>query len=77
MTKANIFEKLDEFFSLGIMRGDKKAELSDDAQKLLDARNQARQNKDFKLSDQLRDELALLKIRVSDSPEGQSWEVIP
>ena len=77
MTKANIFEKLDEFFSLGIMRGDKKVELSDDAQKLLDARNQARQNKDFKLSDQLRDELALLKIRVSDSPEGQSWEVIP
>ena len=77
MTKANIFEKLDEFFSLGIMRGDKKAELSDDAQKLLDARNQARQNKDFKLSDQLRDELALLKIKVSDSPEGQSWEVIP
>ena len=77
MTKANIFEKLDEFFSLGIMRGDKKVELSDDAQKLLDARNQARQNKDFKLSDQLRDELALLKIKVSDSPEGQSWEVIP
>jgi len=77
MTKANIFEKLDEFFSLGIMRGDKRVELSDDAQKLLDARNQARQNKDFKLSDQLRDELALLKIRVSDSPEGQSWEVIP
>jgi len=59
------------------MRGDKKVELSDDAQKLLDARNQARQNKDFKLSDQLRDELALLKIKVSDSPEGQSWEVIP
>ena len=77
MTKANIFEKLDEFFSLDIMRGDKKIELSDAAQKLLDARNEARQNKDFKLSDQLRDELAHLKIKVSDSPEGQSWEVIP
>ncbi len=77
LTKANIFEKLDEFFSLGVTRSDQKIVLSDDVQKLLDSRSKARQDKDFALSDQLRDELALRKIKVIDSVQGQSWEVIP
>ena len=77
ITKANIFEKLDEFFSLGVTRSDQKIVLSDDVQKLLDSRSKARQDKDFALSDQLRDELALRKIKVIDSVQGQSWEVIP
>ena len=77
ITKANIFEKLDEFFSLGVTRSDQKVVLSDDVQKLLDSRSKARQDKDFALSDQLRDELALRKIKVIDSAQGQSWEIIP
>jgi len=77
ITKANVFEKLDEFFSLGITRSDQKIALSDDVQKLLDRRSKARQDKDFKLSDQLRDELAQLKIKVTDSAQGQDWEAIP
>ncbi len=35
----------------------------------------ARQNKDFKTSDQIRDELAKLGIEVRDSQEGTEWEV--
>jgi len=77
ITKANVFEKLDEFFSLGVTRSDQKIALSDDVQKLLDRRGKARQDKDFKLSDQLRDELAQLKIKVTDSAQGQDWEAIP
>jgi cysteinyl-tRNA synthetase len=77
ITKANVFEKLDEFFSLGVTRSDQKIPLSDDVQKLLDRRSKARQDKDFKLSDQLRDELAQLKIKVTDSAQGQDWEAIP
>lgn len=43
---------------------------------LLDARAQARANKDFALSDKLRDELLAKGIAVKDSKEGQKWEVL-
>jgi len=48
-------------------------ELPDEAKVLLEARQGARISKDFALSDQIRDQLALLGISVSDSPSGQSW----
>jgi len=38
-------------------------------------RVEARKKKDFKRSDELRDELSKLGISVSDTPEGSHWEV--
>jgi cysteinyl-tRNA synthetase len=47
------------------------------AQELIALRAQARAARDFTRSDQLREELLALKIRVKDGADGQSWEVIP
>ena len=50
-------------------------ELPAGAQALLDARAQARTDKDWAASDSLRDELAILGVVVADSKDGQSWSL--
>jgi len=42
---------------------------------LIDQRYQARQNKNWELSDQIRDKLLAHNIELKDSPEGTSWTV--
>ena len=41
----------------------------------LQARDEARQAKDFARADALRKELSDLRIEVADSPEGSTWRV--
>ncbi|NNC82709.1 MAG: cysteine--tRNA ligase [Flavobacteriales bacterium] len=48
-------------------------QLDDIMQVLIDLRKEARQNKDFALSDQIRDRLAEAGIQLKDGPEGTSW----
>ncbi|MFC4532512.1 cysteine--tRNA ligase [Sphaerisporangium dianthi] len=43
------------------------------AAELLEARAKARETKDWPASDRLRDELAALGVKVTDTPEGQTW----
>ncbi len=43
---------------------------------LLQARTQARVNKDFARSDEIRDELAAQGIEIEDTPEGAKWKKI-
>ncbi|MET8141959.1 cysteine--tRNA ligase [Sphaerisporangium sp. NPDC005288] len=43
------------------------------AAELLDARAKAREARDWSTSDRLRDELAGLGVKVTDTPEGQTW----
>ncbi|WP_188192493.1 cysteine--tRNA ligase [Nonomuraea sp. SYSU D8015] len=43
------------------------------AAELLEARARAREAEDWKEADRLRDELAAMGVRVSDTPEGQTW----
>ncbi|MEV7908533.1 CysS/YqeB C-terminal domain-containing protein, partial [Streptomyces anulatus] len=43
------------------------------ASELLEQRLRARGAGDWATSDRLRDELATLGVRVSDTPEGQTW----
>ncbi len=38
-------------------------------------RSEARANKDFAKSDELRNKLVAMNISVSDTPEGSFWEV--
>jgi cysteinyl-tRNA synthetase len=45
-------------------------------QELLDARQQARKDKDFEKSDAIRDELAAMNVEVKDTPQGATWDVI-
>ena len=51
------------------------ASLPPEAKQLLDERERARAQKDFKRSDELRDELEKrFGIRVKDTKDGQRWE---
>lgn len=47
----------------------------DEIQKVVDERTQVRAAKDFKRSDELRDQLLQMGIAVSDTPAGTYWEV--
>ena len=51
------------------------AKLTDEEiSKKIDERNQARDNKDFQIADQIRDELAAQGILLDDSSDGTSWK---
>lgn len=47
----------------------------DEIQNIVNERSQARSNKDFSKSDELRDKLVKLGISIQDTPEGTYWEV--
>lgn len=51
-------------------------ELDSDLKDLLKAREEARRNKNFKRSDELRDELKVLGVAVEDTKDGQRWRRI-
>jgi cysteinyl-tRNA synthetase len=54
--------------------GDTESSKQDDLIRLLaDLRDQARKNKDFALSDQIRDRLASMGVQLRDTPEGTKW----
>ena len=76
-TKAQLFEEVDRFFGLDISRVVPIKVISQEDQNLLQLRSEARAQKDFVRSDELRELLLLRKIRVHDDPDGQRWEVIP
>ncbi len=44
-------------------------------EQMIQARNDARKNKDFAEADRLRDELAAMGIELHDGPEGTTWEL--
>lgn len=73
--KRAIFLYADQLLGLDLDRSvliDKT--VSDEIQKLLDARVAARKEKNWEKSDTLRDELAELGFEVRDGADGQSWE---
>lgn len=49
------------------------AELTAEEEQLIELRQQARQNKDWALADQLRDELLDKGVEVKDTPQGTEW----
>ncbi len=65
-----LLDKADRVF--GLMLAEGKRELSAEEQALVDARAQARTDKDWAAADRLRDELAALGIVVKDGADGQS-----
>ncbi|HUR32082.1 MAG TPA: hypothetical protein VMZ69_11675, partial [Saprospiraceae bacterium] len=44
-------------------------------QLVIDIRQQARQNKDWTISDKIRDTLAAIEIELKDGKEGTSWKI--
>jgi cysteinyl-tRNA synthetase len=71
--KQALFGALDPLFGLDLLSPREAKSLSDEAERLLEKRKKARANRDFKLSDQVRDELSNLGIEVRDTSEGQEW----
>ena len=45
-------------------------------EKLIESRNKARANKDFKLADSIRDELSSMGIEIEDTSSGTIWKSI-
>lgn len=80
-TKKQLFEKMDVFIFevLGLKKDrqqqpvQNKEQLNDIVELLIDLRNSARDNKDFKTSDQIRDKLKDIGITLKDSKEGTDY----
>jgi len=57
-----------------LIRGD-QSQLRKDVERLIAARNVARQAKDFGESDRIRDELAKMGVLLKDTKDGTTWEI--
>ncbi|MDW7667298.1 MAG: cysteine--tRNA ligase [Bacillota bacterium] len=78
-SKETVKSTLDSFNKLAEVLGilyKEDDELSEDVKKLIEKRKDARQNKDYKLADHLRDELLDLGVQVEDTREGMKWKKI-
>jgi cysteinyl-tRNA synthetase len=64
---------------LGILEDSayKKAsdELSEEVEKLIKERSEAKENKNFELADEIRNTLEERGIEIKDTPNGTSWKV--
>lgn len=60
---------------LGIMEGERE-EISEDIEKLIEERNEARKNKDFAKSDEIRDKLKKMGVEIEDTRSGTTWKRI-
>lgn len=75
--KSASFLKMDKVLGLGLEEYiGKKVEIPEEVQKLLDAREKARLDKDFKKSDELRDEIKKLGFEVKDTPKGPTLKPV-
>ena len=61
---------------LGILYKEQEDSLTDEVKALLEKRKEARANKDWALSDQLRDELKELGVEVLDTRQGMKLNII-
>jgi cysteinyl-tRNA synthetase len=71
--KRAIFLYADSLLGLDLNRKLEVRALSPDQEELLQQRAQAREDKNWKESDRIRDLLAENGIAINDGPDGQSW----
>jgi cysteinyl-tRNA synthetase len=71
--KRAIFLYADRVLALDLSRKIEIAPLSAELQELLSARDEARKNKDWKLSDELRQTLEGHGLIIKDKTDGQEW----
>lgn len=68
---AGLFDELTNV--LGLVYNRKKESLDSEIEALIEKRQQARKNKDFKTADAIRDELKAKGIILEDTPQGVKW----
>ncbi len=73
--KINTIKKIDEVLGLNLLKEGKK-EIPKEVLELVKEREEARNNKDWKKSDELRDRIKELGFNVADSKEGSKLEKI-
>ncbi|MBV7274489.1 cysteine--tRNA ligase [Clostridium sp. PL3] len=61
---------------LGILQKSTKSNLEEEIEMLIEQRQQARKNKDWSLSDKIRDDLKNRGIILEDTPQGVRWKKI-
>lgn len=71
--KRELFLYADQVLALDLSRGIPARELTEQMKALLDERVKARNEKRWTDSDSLRVELENLGLKISDTPEGQTW----
>jgi cysteinyl-tRNA synthetase len=59
---------------LGVLGEEQREILEPDIEAMIEERNLARRNRDFKKADQLRAELAARGIVLEDTPQGTKWK---
>ncbi len=60
---------------IGIMQNEVGGSLEREVEELIEKRQQARKDKNFKLSDSIRDELSARGIVLEDTPQGVRWSI--
>jgi cysteinyl-tRNA synthetase len=71
--KLEFLKYADNFLSLSLLEEEEKKALPREAKDLIAKRQEARKNKDFKTSDELRAALDKMGVAVKDTPEGTEW----
>ena len=61
---------------LGILQRTTKVSLEEEVEQLIAKRQKARKDKDFSLSDKIRDDLKARRIVLEDTPQGIRWKKI-
>jgi len=68
------WEKVDELFGLNLIKD--TPDIDDNIKTLIDERQNARKNKNFARSDEIREQLKSSGITVEDTPNGPVWQYI-
>src|SRR5262245_22223551 len=73
--RASVLELLTRIDSvLGVLGEEAPQILDPEVEAMIEERNSARRNRDFKRADQIRDELAARGIILEDTPQGTKWK---
>lgn len=77
--KLALITKFDQVLSLDLLTVEKAAETVDEAfavqvQNLIEARAEAKKNRDFAKADAIRDEIIALGVSITDTKEGTTWK---
>ena len=77
-TKLKLVEDFDKVLSLDLKKVDKtiSAEFTKEIQDKIDERTAAKKKKDFALADRIRDDLASKGVRLIDTKDGTTYEII-
>ena len=66
-------EKSEDWFHRGVSKSNSLT--SSEIEQLILSRNKAREIKDFKKADEIRDELELIGVTLEDSKDGTTWKM--